>query len=165
MVQRVTSPVQRLRAFTLIEIVLAVFILMLLLLLAVPSLNGVLADRRLKRSLDGFNDLVRQAQQRSITERRAYLIVWSKKNVVLRPETFAKGEEVKATTEFQLDGGESLKLLLPAALSGKHPAEWIFWPSGTCEPATVQFKGHAGSWTTNYSPLTARAELTDYAAR
>lgn len=156
---------QRLRAFTLIEIVLAVFILMLVLLVAVPSLNGVIADRRLKRSLDGFNDLVRQAQQRSITERRAYLVVWRKKSVVLRPETFTKGEEVKGTAEFPLDRGDSIKLLLPAALSGNHPAEWIFWPSGNCEPAIVQFKGHDGSWTANYLPLTARAELTNYAAR
>ena len=156
---------QRLRAFTLIEIVLAVFILMLLLLVAVPSLNGVIADRRLKRSLDGFNDLVRQAQQRSITERRAYLIVWRKKSVVLRPETFTKGEEVKATAEFPLDRGDSIKLLLPAALSGNHPAEWIFWPSGTCEPATVRFQGPAGSWTANYSPLTVRPEITNYAVR
>jgi hypothetical protein len=149
----------------LIEIVLAVFILTLLLLLGVPSLNGVLADKRLKHSLDGFNDLVHQAQQRSITERRAYLIVWRKKDVALRPEAFAKGEEVKATAEFQLDRGDTLKLLLPAALSRNHPAEWIFWPSGTCEPAIVQFKGPAGSWAANYLPLTARAELTNYAAR
>jgi len=157
--------VGRFRAFTLIEIVLAVFILMLLLALAVPSLNGVLANKRLKRSLDGFNNLVRQAQERSVTERRPYLIVWSKKNVVVRPEAFAKDEEAKATAEFQLDRGDALTLLLPAALTKKHPAEWIFWPSGICEPATVKFKGPAGSWMADYSPLTARPELTNYAAR
>jgi Tfp pilus assembly protein FimT len=61
--------VQRWLAFTLIEIVLAVFILMLLLLLAVPSLSGVLANNRLRRSLNGFNNLVRQAQERSVVER------------------------------------------------------------------------------------------------
>ena len=155
----------RFRAFTLIEIVLAVFILMLVLALAVPSLNGVLANKRLKRSLDEFNNLVRQAQERSVTERRPYLIVWSKKNVVVRPEAFAKDEEAKATAEFQLDRGDALTLLLPAALTKKHPAEWIFWPSGICEPATVKFKGPAGSWMADYSPLTARPELTNYAAR
>jgi len=146
--------VGRFRAFTLIEIVLAVFILMLLLALAVPSLNGVLANKRLKRSLDGFNNLVRQAQERSVTERRPYLIVWSKKNVVVRPEAFAKDEEAKATAEFHLDRGEALTLSLPAALTKKHPAEWIF-----------KFKGPAGSWMADYSPLTARPELTNYAAR
>ncbi len=162
---RVSLPVQRLRAFTLIEIVLAVFILMLLLMLAVPSLSGVLANRRLKGSLDGFNNLVRQAQERSVTERRPYLIVWGKKNVMMRTEAFAKDERAKATAEFHLDRGDALNLLLPAALTKKHPAEWIFWPSGTCEPATIHFKSSAGSWTANYSPLTARPELTDYAAR
>ena len=60
---------QRLRAFTLIEIALSIFILLLLLLLAVPSLSGVVADRRLKQSLNGFNQLVHQAQERSVTER------------------------------------------------------------------------------------------------
>jgi type II secretory pathway pseudopilin PulG len=157
--------VLRFRGFTLIEIVLAVFILMMLMLLAVPSLNGVLADRRLRRSLDGFNKLVHQAQERSVTERRSYLIVWGKDSVLLRPEAFVKGEQVQATTEFQLDRGETLKLSLPAALTKKHPAEWIFWPSGTCEPAIVQFQGAFGSWAANYAALTARPEITNYAAR
>ena len=48
-------------AFTLLEIVIAISIMMVVLLLAVPSLNGVLADKRLRRSFDGFNGLVRQA--------------------------------------------------------------------------------------------------------
>src|SRR5438552_13687919 len=66
-------------------------------MLAVPSLSGVIANRRLKQSLDSFNQLVRQAQERSVTERRAYLIVWGKNSVLLRPEVFAEGEEEKAT--------------------------------------------------------------------
>jgi type II secretion system protein H len=153
------------RGFTLIEIVIAVFIMMLLLLLAVPSMNGVLADKRLRRSLDRFNNLVYQAQERSVAEHRAYLIVWGDKSVALRPEAFAKGEEVKPTADLALAGGDVLKLRLPAALTKNPPAEWIFWPSGTCEPAVVQFSGRDGSWTANYSALTARPELTNYAAR
>ena len=156
---------QRLRAFTLIEIALSIFILMLLLMLAVPSLSGVIANRRLKQSLDGFNQLVRQAQERSVTERRAYLIVWGKSSVLLRPEVFAKDEEEKATSVFGLPKGSGLRVSLPAALTGNPPAEWIFWPSGTCEPARVQFRGPAGTWTADYSPLTAQPELTQYAVR
>ena len=156
---------QRSRAFTLIEIALSIFILLLLLVLAVPSLSGVIADRRLKQSLDSFNQLVRQAQERSVTERRAYLIVWGKNSVLLRPEVFAEGEEEKPTAMLGLGKGSWIKVSLPAALLGKPPAEWIFWPSGTCEPATVQFRGPAGTWTANYSPLTAQPDLTQYAAR
>ena len=156
---------QRFRAFTLIEIALSIFILMLLLMLAVPSLSGVIANRRLKQSLDGFNQLVRQAQERSVTERRAYLIVWGKSSVLLRPEVFTKDEEEKPTAVLRLPKGSWIKVSLPAALIGKPPAEWIFWPSGTCEPAIVQFRGPAGTWTADYSPLTAQPELTQYAAR
>ncbi len=81
---------QRCRAFTLIEIIIAVAILTVLLLVAVPSLSGVLADRRLRASLDEFNNLVRQAQERSVAEHRAYLIVWGDKDVIAQPEAFAK---------------------------------------------------------------------------
>jgi len=157
--------VQRFRAFTLVEIALSIFILMLLLLLAVPSLSGVFASKRLKQSLDSFNSLVRQAQERSVTERRAYLIVWKKGGVVLLPEAFAEDEEAKPTAVFRLSKGTVLSLTLPAALAEKHPAEWIFWPSGNCEPAIVRFKGPAGLWTANYSPLTVQPEITQYAAR
>jgi len=157
--------VQRFRAFTLIEIALSIFILLLILVLAVPSLSGVIANRRLKQSVDSFNQLVRQAQERSVIERRAYLIVWGKNSVLLRPEVFAKGEEEKPTAALGLSKGSWIRISLPAALLGKPPAEWIFWPSGTCEPATVQFRGPAGTWTANYSPLTAQPELTQYAVR
>jgi type II secretory pathway pseudopilin PulG len=157
--------VQRLRAFTLIEIALSIFILLLILVLAVPSLTGVIASRRLKQSLDGFNNLVHQAQERSVTERRPYLIVWGKNGVLLRPEAFKEDEEAKATAELRLAKGTVLKLWLPAALGENYPWEWIFWPSGNCEPATVQFIGPAGAWTANYSPLTAQPEITRYATR
>jgi hypothetical protein len=119
----------------------------------------------LKESLDSFNQLVGHAQERSVTERRAYLIAWGKNSVVLRPEVFAKDEEEKPTAVFRLPKGSWLKVSLPAALTEKTAAEWIFWPSGTCEPAKVQFRGPAGTWTADYSPLTAQPEITQYAAR
>jgi len=157
--------VQRTRGFTLLEIVIAVAILATLLMLAVPSLQGVLADRKLRASLDGFNKLVREAQERSVAEHRAYLIVWTDKNVFLQPEAFGKDEERKAIATFELERGGVLTLTLPAALAKKPAGEWIFWPTGTCEPAVVHFEGRAGTWTANYSPLTAYGELTNYAAR
>src|SRR5256714_6530245 len=123
---------RRCRAFTLIEIIIAVAILTVLLLMAVPSLSGVLADRRLRASLDGFNNLVRQAQERSVAEHRAYLIVWGDKDVIVQPEAFAKDEEKKAVATFSLEQGSALTLTLPAALSEKTAGAWIFWPPGTC---------------------------------
>jgi prepilin-type N-terminal cleavage/methylation domain-containing protein len=156
---------RRSRAFTLLEVIIAVSIFVILMSLAIPSLNGVLADKRLRRSYDGFNALVLQAQERAVTEHRPYLVVWHKEAVTLRPEGFAKDEEEKNTDELHLDNGEVLAISFPAALVKKPPGEWIFWPSGICEPAIIEFKGRSGTWTAHYSPLTGRPALTNYAAR
>jgi type II secretory pathway pseudopilin PulG len=153
------------RAFTLIEIVITIFILMLVLLLAVPSLTGVLADRRLRQSLDSFNNLVYEAQGRSLAEHRPYLIVMAAKSVDLRPEALMKGDDPNPVAQFRIGGAESVKLTLPAALTKSPPTEWIFWPTGTCEPAEVRFTGHAGTWTAKYSALSAQPTVTNYAAR
>ena len=157
--------VQRCRAFTLIEIIIAVAIMTVVLAMAVPALDGVYADRKLRASLDRFNNLVREAQERSVSEHRAYLIVWGDNDVFVQPEAFAKDEEKKAVATFALEHGTALTLTLPGALTSKPAGEWIFWPTGTCEPATVRFAGRAGTWTANYSPLTGHGELANYAAK
>jgi len=162
---RVLLPVRTSRAFTLIEIIISIFILTLLLMLAVPSFTGVLADRRLRRSLDSFNNLVHEAQQHSLAEHRAYLLVMGTKSIEVRPEALIKGDDPQPIAEFPIGRGEAVKLVLPAALTKNPPAEWIFWPTGTCEPAEVQFTGRDGTWTANYSALTARPELASYAAK
>jgi prepilin-type N-terminal cleavage/methylation domain-containing protein len=151
--------------FTLIEMAIAIMILVLVLMLAVPSLNGVLADRRLRRSLDEFNGLVRQAQERSIAERRSYLIIWREGKIGLRAEGLRSGEDPAPVALLKVNKGESFNLSFPAALENEPPAEWIFWPSGNCEPAVVTFRGLNGGWTAKYSALTARADLVNYVAK
>ena len=151
--------------FTLIEIAIAVVILMVVLLMAVPSVNGVLKDRRLRRSFDDVNRLVILAQERSISERRPYLIVWREKQFVLRPEGFVQGEDRSPVATVNWQKGEAVTLTFPAAIEEEPPSEWIFWPSGNCEPAVVTYRGSNGAWRAKYSALTARAELTDYAVR
>lgn len=100
-----------------------------------------------------------------MAEHRAYLIVWGDKDVIVQPEAFARDEEKKAVATFALEHGTVLTLTLPAALTSKPAGEWIFWPTGTCEPAIVRFAGKAGTWTANYSPLTGHGELANYAAK
>jgi len=156
---------KREEGFTLVEIIIAVVIMLLVLAVSVPSLNGVLADRRLHRSLDEFNSLVRLAQERSSTERRAYLIVWLDKQIALRPEVLLKDEDRNPVATLKWQKGESYKLGLPAALEEEPPPAWIFWSSGNCEPAVVNYRGRDGGWTAKYSALTSRAELVNYVAR
>jgi type II secretory pathway pseudopilin PulG len=151
--------------FTLIEITIAVVISMVILLLAVPSVNGVLKDRQLRRSLNEVNRLVLLAQERSISERRSYLIVWREKQFALRPEAFMQGEDRKAVATVNWQKNEAVTLTFPAAVDEEPPSEWVFWPSGNCEPAVVTYRGPSGAWRAKYSALTARPELSDYAVR
>ena len=157
--------VRRTSGFTLVEIVLSVFILMLLMMLAVPSVSGVMTDRRLRQSLDRFNDLAHQAQQKSITDHRAYLLKWTSKGIELLPEILLDSDGPDPVARLAAGPGESYSLALPFALMKDPPAQWIFWPSGTCEPAQVTFKSRNGTWTASYSPLTATAEIISYVAR
>ncbi|MGH8092141.1 MAG: pilus assembly FimT family protein [Chthoniobacterales bacterium] len=153
------------RAFTLIELAISVFILALLLLLALPSVSGVLADRRLKQSLDAMNRIVRMAQERSVHERRSYVIEWEKRAVVLRPQSPADGDPDGPTARLSLQKGQAYTLRLPAALEKGPFSQWTFWPSGACEPAVVRYQGPAGYWEVNYSPLTGRPQIVRYAAK
>ena len=153
------------RGFTLVEIVISIFILLLLVLLAVPSLNGVLADKRLHRSFDRFNDLVRQAHERSLAEHRAYLIVWNDTFISLQPAAFLKTEEHQPIDTIPITRRDRWSLELPAALMKKVPAEWIFWESGACEPARIKFSSSDGSWSAEYSALSGLGELIAYAPR
>jgi prepilin-type N-terminal cleavage/methylation domain-containing protein len=157
--------VDRRAGFTLVELAIAVVILVLVMMLAVPSMSGLLADRRLRKSLDGFNAIVREAQQRSIAERRPYLIVWYEGKIGIRPEGLARGEKAEPALRLKMGRNESFKISFPAALADNLPLEWIFWPSGNCEPAVVKYKGDDGSWTANYSALTAQSETVSYVAK
>jgi prepilin-type N-terminal cleavage/methylation domain-containing protein len=157
--------VHRRAGFTLVELAIAVVILVLLMMLAMPSMSGVLADRRLRKSLDGFNAIVREAQARSLKERRGYLIVLDEGRIGLRPEGFLKGEKTEPEFRLKLGKNESLSIAFPAALVDEPPPEWVFWPSGNCEPAVVTYRGKDGSWKAKYSALTARAETISYVAK
>jgi prepilin-type N-terminal cleavage/methylation domain-containing protein len=158
-------PLRRRPGFTLLELAIAVVLLVLLMMLAVPSMSGVLSDRRLRKSLDGFNAVVREAQERSITERRPYLIVWYEGTIGLRPEGLLRGEDPQPVVKMRVGKNESFKVSFPAALIDQAPPEWIFWPSGNCEPAVVSYQGRDGKWTANYSALTARSETVSYVAK
>lgn len=156
---------ERRRGFTLVEMVIAIFILLLLLGMAVPSLLGVMADRRLRRTFDRFNDMVRLAHERSIAEQRAYQISWTQDDVILTPAVYNAGESHFPAAQLAIARSDHWNLDLPAALSKNVGGEWMFWGSGVCEPAEIRFSGHDGTWTASYAPLNALAQIKAYAPR
>ena len=142
--------------FTLLEICLVIMIVLLLLGLAVPSVNGLLAEQRMKRTFEQFDDFVRKAQSRAVKERRAMVMIWDGEGITVQPDEPTAEDSAGEGDYFAFNEG-TIGLERPAALEKKPPVEWLFWRSGTCEPAVLHFEGGAGSWSVQYDPLTVRA--------
>jgi type II secretory pathway pseudopilin PulG len=142
--------------FTLLEICLALAIGVLLILLAVPSVSGLLAEQRLKQSFERFDQLVAAAVNRSVAERRDYAMVWERQNIRVLPLERKDSPGADASEEGMkpLDG-EHFQIQFPTELGRRSAAQWVFWSNGTCEPTIVDYHGAAGSWEARYDPLTA----------
>lgn len=147
-------------AFTLFEICIAVFIGVMIMLAAVPSISGVIEEQRAKKLFNQFDDLVKEASSRAVTERRPYVLEWDDSGVAVRPLAPENGDEAQGTD--RVDFGEKLApdLIRPAALEKDPPREWTFWPTGTCEPATIICHVADSPWTATYDPLTEQPVFT-----
>lgn len=148
------------KGFTLLEVCLALLIGLMLMLLAVPSVAGLLAEQRLQRSYERFDELVAAARLRSNSEQRSYALVWERDGIILISDD-SKGQSPGEQSHVQLpfEKGETYGLRRPVALTANPPPSWIFWPNGTCEPAVISYRGKAGSWEVSYDPLTARGRF------
>jgi hypothetical protein len=144
-------------AFTLLEICLAITIGVLIFTFAIPSIEGFFAQQKLNKSFDAFDELVAEAHKLSVLERRSYLISWEKAGVMLRPEFPLNKDEAAGVAMIEARENESYDIELTAALVENPPREWVFWPSGNCEPARITYQGREGNWIARYDPLTARA--------
>ncbi|MEI6351613.1 MAG: prepilin-type N-terminal cleavage/methylation domain-containing protein [Verrucomicrobiota bacterium] len=152
-------PPHSIPGFTLLELCIAIAIVVLLLGVALPSLSGVLNQSKDTSRFASFDQMVQQAHTRSLTERRPYVLVWTQKNVVLRPDEISEKGAPAAVQQWNIDKDESVVLDLPAALIKRPEAVWTFWPSGVCEPASVFYKSKAAKWKATYNPFTAQAEV------
>ena len=144
----------RVAAFTLFELLIAICIAVLIMLAALPSISGVLQEQRAKKLFNQFDDLVRQASNHAVTERRPYVLAWDESSVTLRP--LAPATRIEAQGTGRVDFGEKLApdLKLPASLEKDPPRLWTFWPTGTCEPATIVCHIANAPWTASYDALT-----------
>jgi type II secretory pathway pseudopilin PulG len=160
------------RAFTLIELMLAVAIAIVVVLgVAVPSMRGFSRERRLRETFEKFDALARRAQLRAVKEQRSWTLIWQPAMISLQPD--------EPTPEERQTGGEGLRedfpfledetyvLQRPTSLLPPKdtPGEWTFWRSGTCEPVLITYSGPDGTWTARYDPLTGHGEIIEQAVQ
>jgi hypothetical protein len=132
----------------------------MIMLAAAPSITGVMEEQRAKKLFTRFDDLTRQASSRAVTERRPYVLEWDDSGVTLRP--LSPNDDDKTQDLIRVDFGEKLapELILPSTLMKNPPRIWTFWPTGTCEPATVICHITDSPWTATYDPLTEQPVFT-----
>lgn len=141
--------VPRRAAFTLLEICLTLLIGMVLIMLAVPSVAGMLAEQRLHETWDRFEQLANTARMRSVKDQRPYRLVWDNHRITLK----ADRDELES---LEMTNDETYELVRIAALIEPAPKEWTFWPNGACEPVIVRYHGHAGRWQVRFDALSPR---------
>jgi len=142
-------------AFTLLEICLVLMIGMILLLLAIPSVAGMLADQRLHESYARFEKFAGEAHLHSLRDQKQIILVWDKHGIAMCTATRDLHGEPEVLDRLEVPEKEVFELSRPAALSPKPVAEWVFWPNGTCEPVIISYKGPAGLWQVKFDALTA----------
>jgi len=151
--------------FTLLEIMLAVAIGAIIMVLAVPSISGLMDEQRAERSFHVFDELVGVAQKRAVATRAPARLLLSKDAIALEssePIATDEAEEngVPAVTSIPISKDEKYVFRFPSALVPDQAAVWTFWPTGACEPAVVEYAGPDSKWSATYDALTAQAEFS-----
>ncbi len=157
------------RGFTLIEICIVLFLAVLLMGVAVPSLSGQLARRRLQEASDRLDALADRAREQSVKEGKPYLLIWEKSgSIALYPADSTQAMRNKSGPVSALTptaSNERYTLLRGASLTAHPAAEWTFWPTGNCEAVSVHYQSSAGEWEAAYNPLSGRGVFSKFIAQ
>jgi prepilin-type N-terminal cleavage/methylation domain-containing protein len=76
------------RAFTLIEIVVALTIIAVIAAVAIPTLKGLNHDEKTRAPIQTLAEMVQEVRQRAMRERRAYQIVFEREGIHASPATY-----------------------------------------------------------------------------
>ena len=155
------------RAFTLIELMLAIAIAITVTVLAVPNMRGMARERRLHETFENFDAFARKAQLYAVRDQRSWSLVWQPGQIVLQPDEPTPEEQqngvIALMENFAVPENEVFTLERHASLLALKdtPGMWTFWRSGTCEPVIVSYGGPDGTWSAQYNPLTGHGEIMD----
>ena len=159
------------RAFTLIELMLAIAIAITVTVLAVPNMRGVARERRLHETFEKFDAFARKAQLNAVREQRSWSLVWLPGQIALQPDDPTPEEQQSGgdaqRENFSVSENEVITVERHASLLAVKdtPGAWTFWRSGTCEPVIVSYAGPDGTWSAQYNALTGHGEITDQAVK
>jgi len=155
---------QSARGFTLLEMGLVLFILLLIVGVAIPVTSGLFAEERLRQHANELLLYARTARRLAVSENRPYEIRFAEKAFLLEPYIAGKSarDAVVSSHDMASDTLYSVQRWGDKKFGKPEDESWIFQPSGICEPIRVHFQ-NGGNWIEfAFNPLTARAEEETY---
>ncbi len=137
---------RHLSAFSLVEVLVSIFIAMLIIGIAVLSIGAVNEEARIRRIGSTLEATARTALQKSVQKQRDHWIGFSRDGFAILPE----GET------YELPDGGNLELRHWGDNTWQVPADerWRFSSQGLCEPLQVRFTLGRATLELQFDPLT-----------
>jgi len=152
------------RGFTLLEMALVLFILVVIAGLAIPMTSGLVAQERLKAAARTLQDYAVSARRLAVTEGRPYDIVFHANSFTLERLGADDAKEEDTVGRVQLASNVRYSLQRWGKDEFAKPAkeQWVFRSDGICEPIRVHFESKDGWIEYSFNPLTARPQDESY---
>ncbi len=178
-------PAARSAGFTLIEIVVTLFIVLIILGTAVLSIDSVMKESRLQKEATAVKLAARKSLRTALAERQSYTITFRPTYFTVAPTyPAAVPEEVLAARQRRGSRGRQEEEVLPPGgvrhdfeegmflqvrrwgeVNWRPPGElgdrWVFEPSGICEPISVRLNHETSFVELTFNPLTAAVAQED----
>jgi type II secretory pathway pseudopilin PulG len=148
------------RAFTLLELIIAMFIVMLLLGLALAATREIFSHEELRQTERQIALFAKTARRYALRENRSYELVLDERWLELRP----------AEKIVDADDGEPLRFEIPQSVKlwvqrwgadgWESPRElaWMFMPDGLCAPNWIRLRQGEAWMEERFNPLTANRQ-------
>ncbi len=177
---------RRAGAFTLIEIMVTLVLITLIIGIGALSIDSLNDEKKLRQPAGKLRDMAREAMRRAVTQQRSYSIFLNQNFFMLR-ETYVRQEDIdnfhkeqneqfaqkslfedeeavrpsqRIVERFELNEGFSMQMRrwIQSEFTEPKGQEWVFSPSGICEPVTIRFSNEKGYIEMDFNPLTAKVQ-------
>ncbi|MBX7158303.1 MAG: prepilin-type N-terminal cleavage/methylation domain-containing protein [Verrucomicrobiae bacterium] len=154
------------QGFTLIEILVVLFLASLIFAAVLPTASNLLLQEQVRGTARKISLFAKTARTQALTEQQPYHIIFAKNTFTISPLTPPKkGDPHQGITESyqlskeilcQIRSWEEVKW------SKTEKFEWIFQPTGLCEPIRIRFSKDNAWYEMEFNPLTANTQNESY---
>jgi type II secretory pathway pseudopilin PulG len=145
------------RAFTLLEVCFALFIVAVLFVVAVPPAARLFEEESLQRPIRELQSYAKTARRLAMVEHQPYEVLLLNDGYAVRPvEQNTEGKQLKYRLPDDIT--YEIRRIGDSDFRREADARWFFASNGLCEPMTFLFQ-RKNSWIRfEVNPLTARIE-------